>query len=107
MCLENGKKKSYGAGINSSVSELERCVTDEPGFYPLDCYEIARNHVDFPISSMQPYYFLADSLADAKRLITEYCDNINRPFCASYNNLTDSIEIDRKIRTRPDRKSVV
>lgn len=103
MCMENGKRKSYGAGINSSVEELEFCVSDKPGILPLDCIEIATNHIEFPISSIQPYYFVADSLEDAKKLITHYCDNINRPFTASYNNLTDSIEIDRKIKTRPEK----
>jgi phenylalanine-4-hydroxylase len=102
MCLENGKKKSYGAGINSSVEELTYCVTDAPGLFPLDCFEIGRNHTDFPISSVQPYYFLAESLENAKVKITEYCNQINRPFHASYNNKTSSVEIDRKIKTRKE-----
>jgi phenylalanine-4-hydroxylase len=41
MCLENGQKKAYGAGILSSFGELEYCVTDKPKFYPLDPFEIA------------------------------------------------------------------
>jgi phenylalanine-4-hydroxylase len=41
MCLENGEKKSYGAGILSSVGELEYCVTEKPTFFPLDPFDIA------------------------------------------------------------------
>lgn len=52
MCLEDGKKKAYGAGILSSVGELEYCVTDKPNFYPLDPFDIAQNHLNYPISSM-------------------------------------------------------
>ena len=52
MCYEKGKPKAYGAGILSSVGELEYCVTDTPELKPLDPYEIAQNHLTFPISSM-------------------------------------------------------
>jgi len=61
VCLEDGQHKAYGAGLLSSVGELAYCVTDEPKFYPLDPFEIGQNHVDFPISSMQPHYFVAES----------------------------------------------
>ena len=66
MCYENGQKKAYGAGILSSVGELAYCHTDEPKFYDLDCKVCAEEHQDFPISSMQPYYFVAKSFEDAK-----------------------------------------
>ena len=74
--MEAGQKKAYGAGILSSFGELAYCVTDEPKFKPFDCYDIAQNHLDFPISSMQPIYFVADSFERAKEQINEYCDNI-------------------------------
>lgn len=61
MCYEDGKPKAYGAGILSSVGELEYCVTDKPKLLPLDPFEIAENHLDYPISSMQPLYFVAES----------------------------------------------
>jgi len=52
MCKEDEKLKAYGAGIISSVGELAYCVTDEPKFKPLDPYDIAQNHLVFPISTM-------------------------------------------------------
>ena len=66
MCKERGQLKAYGAGILSSVGELEYCLSDKPKYYPLDPFEIAQNHLNFPISSMQPYYFVAESFAKAK-----------------------------------------
>jgi phenylalanine-4-hydroxylase len=66
MCKERGQLKAYGAGILSSVGELEYCLSDKPKYYPLDPFEIAQNHLNFSISSMQPYYFVADSFAKAK-----------------------------------------
>ena len=52
MCLEDGQKKAYGAGILSSFGELEYCVSDKPKFLPLDPFEIAQNHLNYPISTM-------------------------------------------------------
>lgn len=67
MCLDkNGDKKAYGAGIMSSFGELAYCVTNEPEFLPLDPYKIAQDHTEFPISTMQPLYFVAESFSKAK-----------------------------------------
>jgi len=100
MCREGDQNKAYGAGILSSVGELEYACTDEPTFYTLNPYEIAQNHLNFPISSMQPHYFVADSFEKAKTQITDYCEQIHKPFNVSYNDQTHSVEVDRRIKTR-------
>jgi phenylalanine-4-hydroxylase len=41
MCREDGALKAYGAGILSSMGELEYCVSEEPKHFPLDPVEIA------------------------------------------------------------------
>ena len=104
MCLDkDGNRKAYGAGIMSSFGELEYCMTDKPKCLPLDPLVIAENHVDFPISEMQPLYFVAESFAKAKEQIYDYCENqINRPFNLSYNVKNNSIEVDRRIKTRDE-----
>lgn len=105
MCLDSsGQKKAYGAGIMSSFGELEYCVTDKPQFKPFDPYVIAQDHITFPISDMQPLYFVADSFTVAKQQIIEYCENISRPFNVSYNTKTNTIEVDRKLRTREEKE---
>jgi phenylalanine-4-hydroxylase len=98
MCLEEGQKKAYGAGVLSSFGEFEWALSDQPKFYPLDCEEVAENHRDFPISSVQPYYFLANSFADSKKKILEYTETIPRPFNVSYNESKQTIEVDRRIK---------
>ena len=82
------------------MGELAYCVTDEPEMKPLDPYEIAQNHLTFPISSMQPLYFVAESFAKAKEQITTYCDDISKPFAVTYNGANDTVTVDRKIKTR-------
>lgn len=102
MCWEDGKPKAYGAGICSSVGELAYSVSNEPTLYNLDPHEIAQNHLDFPISSMQPHYFLAESFEKAKEQITNYCQGINKPFQVTYNASNDTIEVDRFLSTRDE-----
>lgn len=51
---------------------------------------------------MQPYYFVAKSFPDAKEKIIEYCENIQRPFHASFNEDELRVEVDRKIQTRQE-----
>jgi phenylalanine-4-hydroxylase len=86
----------------SSVGELAYACSDEPKFYPLDPFEIGQNHVDFPISTMQPHYFVAESFQKAKAQITNYCESMPNPFQVTFNKETLSIEVDRKIKTRSE-----
>jgi phenylalanine-4-hydroxylase len=97
MCREDGALKAYGAGLLSSMGELAYCVSDEPKFYPLDPQNIAQNHLTFPISSMQPHYFVAESFQKAKQQITDYCENINKPFAVTYNHEKHEVEVDRNL----------
>ncbi|CAI2368485.1 unnamed protein product [Moneuplotes crassus] len=101
LCMEAGKRKAYGAGILSSFGEFDWCFSQDrnaPKFFPFDCEEIAENHGGFPNSSVQPYYFISESWEDARKKIGEYCDSIPRPFNVSYNEETQTIEVDRKIK---------
>ena len=103
MCKEKEGMKAYGAGILSSVGELQYCLSDKPKYLPLDPFEIAQSHINFPISSMQPYYFVADSFTKAKEQIAHYCETITKPFHVSYDNRTHNVFVDRKIKTRQER----
>jgi len=51
----------------SSFGELEYCLSKIPKYLPLDPYKIAQDYTDFPISEMQPVYFVADSFSRAKQ----------------------------------------
>ena len=97
LCMEEGERKAYGAGILSSFGELDWCFSDGPKFYPIDAEEIAENHRDFPISTVQPYYFVSESWEEARNIIRKYCEAIPRPFNVFYNEDSQSIEIDRRI----------
>lgn len=103
LCKEDGKHKAYGAGLLSSFGELEYACDDRhpgadkpPEFKPWDP-EVAA-HQEFPITTYQPVYFVADSVQDAKQRMRAYCENLPRPFFALHNPQTDTVHIDRPVR---------
>lgn len=112
LCREDGVNKAYGAGLLSSFGELEYACKprseDEvpsigedgmptcPEIKPWDPNVAALQ--DFPITTYQPVYFLAESLQDAKVKMRKYCEELPRPFFALYNAQTESVHIDRPVR---------
>lgn len=106
LCKEDGKHKAYGAGLLSSFGELEHACkehdpdnnedVERPEIKPWDPAVAAMQ--DFPITTYQPVYFLADSLQDAKLKMRKYCENLPRPFFALYNEQTETVHIDRPVR---------
>lgn len=95
--------KAYGAGLLSSFGELEyACGENEnddapkPLIQPWDPSTAALQ--EFPITTYQPLYFLAESLADAKNKMRKHCESLPRPFFAQYNSQTETVYIDRQIK---------
>jgi len=106
LCKEDGEHKAYGAGLLSSFGELEyACSPEHPGadkppeILPWDPEVASRQ--EFPITTYQPVYFLAESLQDAKQRMREFCEDLPRPFFAFYNPQTETIYIDRPVQRRP------
>lgn len=52
----------------------------------------------YPITTYQPTYFVAESLADAKNKMRTFCQQLPRPFFARYNPLTNSVWVDRALK---------
>ena len=50
----------------SSFGELEYCFSDQPKYLPFDPTVVTTDFIEFPISSMQPVYFVAESFEKAK-----------------------------------------
>ena len=105
LLKEAGSIKAYGAGLLSSFGELEYACAEyrpagdsneRPELRPWD--PLAACTQEFPITSYQPLYFVADSLQDAKQRMREYCECLSRPFFARYNPATKTIWVDRAVR---------
>jgi len=104
LCREDGQHKAYGAGLLSSFGELEyACSQDHldseqqsPQFKPWDPNVAATQ--EFPITTYQPIYFVAESLNDAKLRMRKFCEDLPRPFFALHNSQNDTVHIDRPVR---------
>ena len=105
LCREDGDIKAFGAGLLSSFGELEYACspvrpaggTDEsPILKPWEPDVAAMQ--DYPITTYQPVYFVADSLRDAKERMRHFCDeSINKPFGVRYKHFSNTIEVDRGV----------
>jgi len=88
--------KAYGAGLLSSFGELEYSCADyrpaggvdhRPDIKPWD--PAVASVQEFPITTYQPIYFLAESLQDAKHRMRAFCEGLQRPFFAKHQEETD------------------
>mmetsp|Transcript_16923 Transcript_16923/g.30324 ORF Transcript_16923/g.30324 Transcript_16923/m.30324 type:complete len:523 (+) Transcript_16923:145-1713(+) len=100
QCLENEQRKAYGAGLLSSFGELEYSMTDEPELLEFDPFVAGKQ--EYPITTYQPLYFVAESFVDAQERMREYASSLRRPFNVRYNNITCSLDIDRDITVSDD-----
>ncbi|MXY50925.1 MAG: hypothetical protein F4Y86_00125 [Gammaproteobacteria bacterium] len=98
LVLEGEQRKAYGAGLLSSVGELEHALSAESAasFLPWDPERAANQ--PYPVTEYQSLYFVAESLQDAKARMRAFCESLPRPFYARYNPATESIWVDRAIR---------
>lgn len=95
--------KAYGAGLLSSFGELEYACSGpvvEVGPTILEWDPEVASKQDFPITTYQPVYFLAESLQDAKMKMRRFCEDLPRPFFARYNSQTQTIFIDRPVQRK-------
>ncbi|KAL0491749.1 phenylalanine-4-hydroxylase [Acrasis kona] len=92
LCKQEGQPKAYGAGLLSSFGELEYCLTDKPEIRPFEPEKVAEQQ--YPITTYQPVYFMADSFDRAKEQTKAWAaKNMHRPFAIRYNPYTLSVEV--------------
>ncbi|RHY83300.1 hypothetical protein DYB35_008365, partial [Aphanomyces astaci] len=104
VCMQNGEKKAYGAGLLSSFGELEYACSPTrpaggeaafPEYRPWNPVDAAKQN--YPITTYQPVYYVADSLADAKARMREFTEDMKKPFYARYNPYQQTISVDRAV----------
>ena len=96
--------KAYGAGLLSSFGELEyACAPTRPAggeshfpeYRPWDPVQACKQ--EYPITTYQPIYYVAESLVDAKDRMRDFCAQLNRPFYARYNPYSQTVSVDRAV----------
>jgi len=100
LCLQNGERKAYGAGLLSSYGELAYAMSDEPEFRPWEPFKAGEQ--TYPICNYQPIYYVAESFEDAKKRMQEFSNSFARPFNVRYNPYSQSIEVDGNVTLEAD-----
>lgn len=95
LCQQNGERKAYGAGLLSSFGEMEWAMSSQPTVLPFDPFVAAKQ--EFPITTYQPLYFLADSFEQMKQQMQGFAATFARPFNVRYDPYTQTIDVDGNI----------
>ncbi|KAK7576073.1 hypothetical protein V9T40_012359 [Parthenolecanium corni] len=91
MCKQNGELRVYGAGLLSSVAELQHAITASHKIKRFD--PDVTCHEECIITSYQNAYYYTDSFEEAKEKMREFANSIQRPFGLRYNPYTQSVEV--------------
>ena len=95
LCLQNGERKAFGAGLLSSYGELEHAMSNVPEIREWNPFKAGET--EYPITSYQPVYYQAKSFEDAKVQMQAFSNSFARPFNVRYNPYTQLIEVDSNI----------
>jgi len=104
LCLERGDIKAYGAGLLSSIGEMQyacglggaRGIPEYRDFDPA-----AASLHDYPITDYQPLYYVASSLEDAEAQIGSFCNSLTgRSFSVGYDEESQTIVTSRPVKRR-------
>jgi len=96
LCHENGKRKAYGAGLLSSFGELEYAMSDQPELRAWNPFDAGKQ--DYPITTYQPVYYVAESFADAKKQMQDFSESFARPFNVRYDPYRQALDVDSNIK---------
>ncbi|BHF81917.1 hypothetical protein SprV_0802505200 [Sparganum proliferum] len=91
LCQEGSAVKAYGAGLLSSIGELEYALGDKAHLQPFEPEVTALE--PYPITEYQSVYFVAESFEKARKQFREYALKISKPFQIEYDTHTESVKI--------------
>ncbi|CAL1274359.1 unnamed protein product, partial [Larinioides sclopetarius] len=91
LCKQAGEMRVYGAGLLSSVAELQHSLSSNAKVLPFDP-EVTSQTTPL-ITTFQDCYFYTDSFDEAKDKMREFASTIKRPFGLRYNPYTQTVEI--------------
>lgn len=61
VCKEGDKRLGYGAGVASSIAEIENMLSGKPKFEKLDIFRDCTS--PYPIQTVQPIYRVTESFS--------------------------------------------
>lgn len=97
LCKENGRMKFYGAGIASSVSEIEYCMTKNPEVRKLDLTK-AYPTTNIDIQDIQKYYYYIDRFSDFLGQLKGIEQLTKKNFSLCINKDATEIFVDKQLK---------
>ena len=92
LCRQSDNSfKVYGAGLLSSVAELNHAITCKEKIKRFDPDVTCKE--ECIITSYQNAYYYTDSFEEAKDQMRAFAETIQRPFGVRYNPYTQSVEV--------------
>lgn len=92
LCRQpDGSYRVYGAGLLSSVAELQHALTTPDKIKRFDPDETVNE--ECIITSYQNAYYYTESFEEAKEKMRAFAESIQRPFGVRYNPYTQSVEV--------------
>uniref|UniRef100_G3PGF9 tryptophan 5-monooxygenase n=1 Tax=Gasterosteus aculeatus aculeatus TaxID=481459 RepID=G3PGF9_GASAC len=91
LCKQDGRLRAYGAGLLSSISELQHALSGKAHILPFD--PAVTCNQECIITTFQDVYFVSESFEDAKNKMREFAKTIWRPFTVRYDPYTQSVDI--------------
>ncbi|PIK45160.1 putative tryptophan 5-hydroxylase 1 [Apostichopus japonicus] len=91
LCKQDGQLRAYGAGLLSSISELQFATSSRALVKPFNPSDVIKQ--ECKITTFQDSYFVSQSFTAAKRQIREYTTSILRPFGVRYDPYTQSVDV--------------
>jgi phenylalanine-4-hydroxylase len=92
LCREGDQIRACGAGLLSSFGELDYSLRSPiPERRPFNAQQAATTK--YPITEMQPVYYVAESFRDMKEKVRDYATGLPRPFAVRYSPYSEAIEI--------------
>jgi len=93
LIKQRGEKRAFGAGLLSSVGELQYCLSDKPQVAPFDAFNVKG---DYPITQFQPTYYIVEDFQTLTEQITALAKSKNtRKWTPHYNIHNKRIYCDR------------
>ncbi|CEM38549.1 unnamed protein product [Vitrella brassicaformis CCMP3155] len=102
VLYQDGGIKAYGAGLLSSFGELQHATSPTNTKVEIRAWDpwVACRQ-EYPITTYQPIYFAATSLAEAKEKMLSFCESIKKPFCIRYDSEARCVVTDTAITPKP------
>ncbi|XP_022693540.1 tyrosine 3-monooxygenase-like isoform X2 [Varroa jacobsoni] len=92
LCKEGDKVRAYGAGLLSSIGEIQHALSSRPTVLPFDPQTTSLQK--YQDQEYQDTYFLAESFRDVQSKFREWVrTHIYRPFDLSYDAFTNTVII--------------